>query len=96
MKQWIGNYCVMFLHAGVFALGGTLDLGAVAWPYSPNLGGMGSRLGESDNSKQKYAPEEFGRHGSLLEEVGGRASQDGPPPTGEESCVALTVSNHKP
>ena len=42
MKQWIGNYCVMFSHAGAFALGGPLDLGAVAWPYSPNLGGMGA------------------------------------------------------
>ena len=73
MKQWSGNYCVMFLHAGVFALGGPLDLGAVAWPYSTNLGGMGSRLGESDSSKQKYAPEEFGRPACWKRWEGGQA-----------------------
>ena len=37
MKQWIGNYCV---HAGVFALGGPLDLGLF-----PQLGRNGKQAG---------------------------------------------------
>ena len=52
----------------------------------PQLGRNGKQAG------QKYAPGD----GSLLEEVGGRASQGGPPPTGEERCVAFKVSNHTP